>query len=226
MKFFPSFEKKNTRTYTHNMVVPKYPSVSTKRPPATSQTTRDGENGSSGEKKKKRAKKGEESEEEDKEKETAAGTTVVSESESSPRGKEKEEEEEEEEEERGGVTREEKTPMKEEEEREGIAAKEGIDIPLHPNVDPRVREEIENVYSEMAAVLHRMDAHAELTMEHLDMVKKAMRDRKDAAKDRLMDIFKETFTKLANIANESMELDEKINAVRDTIANLRQSIGA
>ena len=225
MKFFPSFEKKNTRTYTHNMVVPKYPSVSTKRPPATSQTTRDGENGSSGEKKKKRAKKGEESEEEDKEKETAAGTTVVSESESSPRGKEKEEEEEEEEE-RGGVTREEKTPMKEEEEREGIAAKEGIDIPLHPNVDPRVREEIENVYSEMAAVLHRMDAHAELTMEHLDMVKKALRDRKDAAKDKLVDIFKETFTKLANIANESMELDEKINAVRDTIANLRQSIGA
>lgn len=223
MKFFPSFEKKNTRTYTHNMVVPKYPSVSTKRPPATSQTTRDGKNGSSGEKKKKRAKKGEESEEEDKEKETAAGTTVVSESESSPRGKEKEEEEEEE---RGGVTREEKTPMKEEEEREGIAAKEGIDIPLHPNVDPRVREEIENVYSEMAAVLHRMDAHAELTMEHLDMVKKALRDRKDAAKDKLVDIFKETFTKLANIANESMELDEKINAVRDTIANLRQSIGA
>jgi flagellar hook-associated protein FlgK len=205
------------------MVVPKYPSVSTKRPPATSQTTRDGENGSSGEKKKKRAKKGEESEEEDKEKETAAGTTVVSESESSPRGKEKEEEEEEE---RGGVTPEEKTPMKEEEEREGIAAKEGIDIPLHPNVDPRVREEIENVYSEMAAVLHRMDAHAELTMEHLDMVKKALRDRKDAAKDKLVDIFKETFTKLANIANESMELDEKIKAVRDTIANLRQSIGA
>ena len=206
------------------MVVPKYPSVSTKRPPATSQATRDGEDGS-GEEKKKRAKKGEESEEEDKEKETAAGTTVVSESESSPRGKEKEEEEEEEEE-RGGVTREEKTPMKEEEEREGIAAKEGIDIPLHPNVDPRVREEIENVYSEMAAVLHRMDAHAELTMEHLDMVKKAIRDRKDATKDRLLDIFKEAFTKLVNIANESMELDEKINAVRDTIANLRQSIGA
>ena len=204
------------------MVVPKYPSVSTKRPPATSQTTRDGENGSG--EKKKRAKRGEESEEEDKEKETAAGTTVVSESESSPRGKEKEEEEEER---GGGVTREEeKTPMKEEEERDGIAAKEGIDIPLHPNVDPRVREEIQNVYNEMAAVLHRMDAHAELTMEHLDMVKKAMRDRKDAAKDRLMDIFKEAFTKLVNIANESMELDEKIKAVRDTIANLRQSIGA
>jgi len=208
------------------MVVPKYPSLSTKRPPATSQTTRDDKNGSGEEKKKKtkRAKRGEESEE-DEEKETAAGTTVVSESESSPRGKEKEEEEEEER--GGGVTREEeKTPMKEEEERDGIAAKEGIDIPLHPNVDPRVREEIQNVYNEMAAVLHRMDAHAELTMEHLDMVKKAMRDRKDAAKDRLMDIFKETFTKLVNIANESMELDEKIKAVRDTIANLRQSIGA
>jgi len=207
------------------MVVPKYPSLSTKRPPATSQTTRDDKNGSGEEKKKKtkRAKRGEESEE-DEEKETAAGTTVVSESESSPRGKEKEEEEEER---GGGVTREEeKTPMKEEEERDGIAAKEGIDIPLHPNVDPRVREEIQNVYNEMAAVLHRMDAHAELTMEHLDMVKKAMRDRKDAAKDRLMDIFKETFTKLVNIANESMELDEKIKAVRDTIANLRQSIGA
>ena len=207
------------------MVVPKYPSLSTKRPPATSQTTRDDESGSGEDKKKKtkRAKRGEESEE-DEEKETAAGTTVVSESESSPRGKEKEEEEEEG---GGGVTREEeKTPMKEEEEREGIAAKEGIDIPLHPNVDPRVREEIQNVYNEMAAVLHRMDAHAELTMEHLDMVKKAMRDRKDAAKDRLMDIFKEAFTKLVNIANESMELDEKIKAVRDTIANLRQSIGA
>jgi hypothetical protein len=78
----------------------------------------------------------------------------------------------------------------------------------------------------MAAVLHRMDAHAELTMEHLDMVKKAIRDRKDATKDRLLDICKEAFTKLVNIANESMELDEKINAVRDTIANLRQSIGA
>ena len=208
------------------MVVPKYPSLSTKRPPATSQTTRDDKNGSGEEKKKKtkRAKRGEESEE-DEEKETAAGTTVVSESESSPRGKEKEEEEEEER--GGGVTREEeKTPLKEEEERDGIAAKEGIDIPLHPNVDPRVREEIQNVYNEMAAVLHRMDAHAELTMEHLDMVKKAMRDRKDAAKDRLMDIFKEAFTKLVNIANESMELDEKIKAVRDTIANLRQSIGA
>jgi len=208
------------------MVVPKYPSLSTKRPPATSQTTRDDKNGSGEEKKKKtkRAKRGEESEE-DEEKETAAGTTVVSESESSPRGKEKEEEEEEER--GGGVAREEeKTPMKEEEERDGIAAKEGIDIPLHPNVDPRVREEIQNVYNEMAAVLHRMDAHAELTMEHLDMVKKAMRDRKDAAKDRLMDIFKEAFTKLVNIANESMELDEKIKAVRDTIANLRQSIGA
>jgi hypothetical protein len=210
------------------MVVPKYPSLSTKRPPATSQTTRDDKDGSGEDKKKtKRAKRGEESEEEE-EKETAAGTTtVVSESESSPRGKEKEEEEEEEEERGGGVTREEeKTPMKEGEEREGIAAKEGIDIPLHPNVDPRVREEIQNVYNEMAAVLHRVDAHAELTMEHLDMVKKAMRDRKDAAKDKLMDIFKEAFTKLVNIANESMELDEKIKAVRDTIANLRQSIGA
>jgi hypothetical protein len=202
------------------MVVPKYPSLSTKRPPATSQTTREDDKNGSGEDKK-RAKRGEESEEEE-EKETAAGTTVVSESESSPRGKEKEEEEE-----GGGVTREEeKTPMKEGEEREGIAAKEGIDIPLHPNVDPRVREEIQNVYNEMAAVLHRVDAHAELTMEHLDMVKKAMRDRKDAAKDKLMDIFKEAFTKLVNIANESMELDEKIKAVRDTIANLRQSIGA
>lgn len=207
------------------MVVPKYPSLSTKRPPATSQTTRDDKNGSGEDKKKtKRTKRGEESEEEE-EKETAAGTTtVVSESESSPRGKEKEEEEEER---GGGVTREEeKTPMKEGEERDGMAAKEGIDIPLHPNVDPRVREEIQNVYNEMAAVLHRMDAHAELTMEHLDMVKKAMRDRKDAAKDKLMDIFKEAFTKLVNIANESMELDEKIKAVRDTIANLRQSIGA
>ena len=56
------------------------------------------------------------------------------------------------------------------------------------------------------------------------MVRKATEERNGAAKEKLLDIMTESFRKLADKANESAMLEEKIEAMKDMIANLRQSI--
>ena len=156
----------------------------------------------------------------------------MSESESSPRGKAKGadgEEEEEEQQQRGGEEK--KTPRKEDEGGITLATnaeqtKDAIDIQLKPNMDPRLKSEIENAFETVTRLIHRMDAHNAQTLEHLDMVRKATEERNRAAKDKLLDIMTESFRKLADKANESAMLEEKIEAMKDMIANLRQSIGA
>ena len=161
----------------------------------------------------------------------------MSESESSPRGKakgadgeeEEEEEEEEQQQQRGGEEK--KTPRKEDEGGITLATnaeqtKDAIDIQLKPNMDPRLKSEIENAFETVTRLIHRMDAHNAQTLEHLDMVRKATEERNRAAKDKLLDIMTESFRKLADKANESAMLEEKIEAMKDMIANLRQSIGA
>jgi len=156
----------------------------------------------------------------------------VSESESSPRGKAKGadgEEEEEEQQQRGGEEK--KTPRKEDEGGITLATnaeqtKDAIDIQLKPNMDPRLKSEIENAFETVTRLIHRMDAHNAQTLEHLDMVRKATEERNRAAKEKLLDIMTESFRKLADKANESAMLEEKIEAMKDMIANLRQSIGA
>jgi len=156
----------------------------------------------------------------------------VSESESSPRGKAKGadgEEEEEEQQQRGGEEK--KTPRKEDEGGITLATnaeqtKDAIDIQLKPNMDPRLKSEIENAFETVTRLIHRMDAHNAQTLEHLNMVRKATEERNRAAKEKLLDIMTESFRKLADKANESAMLEEKIEAMKDMIANLRQSIGA
>jgi hypothetical protein len=101
-----------------------------------------------------------------------------------------------------------------------------IDIQLKPNMDPRLKGEIENAFETVTRLIHRMDAHNAQTLEHLDMVRKATEERNRAAKEKLLDIMTESFRKLADKANESAMLEEKIEAMKDMIANLRQSIGA
>ena len=101
-----------------------------------------------------------------------------------------------------------------------------IDIQLKPNMDPRLKGEIENAFETVTRLIHRMDAHNAQTLEHLYMVRKAMEERNRAAKEKLLDIMTESFRKLADKANESAMLEEKIEAMKDMIANLRQSIGA
>ena len=176
-------------------------------------------------KEKKKEGKDEDDEEEEEGKET------VSESESSPRGKAKGadgEEEEEEQQQRGGEEK--KTPRKEDE--GGMTtlaanAEQTKDaIQLKPNMDPRLKGEIENAFETVTRLIHRMDAHNAQTLEHLDMVRKATEESNRAAKDKLLDIMTESFRKLADKANESAMLEEKIEAMKDMIANLRQSIGA
>ena len=89
----------------------------------------------------------------------------MSESESSPRGKATGadgEEEEEEEEQRGGEEK--KTPRKEDEGGITLATnaeqtKDAIDIQLKPNMDPRLKSEIENAFETVTRLIHRMDAH-------------------------------------------------------------------
>jgi len=210
------------------MVVPKFPAIAKKIRPATrQQTTTVNKNTRRGRKRKKQGKEGEEDDEEEEE-----GKETVSESESSPRGKAKGadgEEEEEEEEQRGGEEK--KTPRKEDEGGITLATnaeqtKDAIDIQLKPNMDPRLKSEIENAFETVTRLIHRMDAHNAQTLEHLDMVRKATEERNRAAKEKLLDIMTESFRKLADKANESAMLEEKIEAMKDMIANLRQSIGA
>jgi len=209
------------------MVVPKFPAIAKKIRPATrQQTTTVNKNTRRGRKRKKQGKEGEEDDEEEEE-----GKETVSESESSPRGKAKgaDGEEEEEEEQRGGEEK--KTPRKEDEGGITLATnaeqtKDAIDIQLKPNMDPRLKSEIENAFETVTRLIHRMDAHNAQTLEHLDMVRKATEERNRAAKEKLLDIMTESFRKLADKANESAMLEEKIEAMKDMIANLRQSIGA
>ena len=211
------------------MVVPKFPAIAKKIRPATrQQTTTVNKNTRGRGRKRKKQGKDEDDEEEEEGKET------VSESESSPRGKAKgaDGEEEEEEQQRGGGE-EKKTPRKEDEGGMTTLAANAeqtkdnaIDIQLKPNMDPRLKSEIENAFETVTRLIHRMDAHNAQTLEHLDMVRKATEERNRAAKEKLLDIMTESFRKLADKANESAMLEEKIEAMKDMIANLRQSIGA
>ena len=178
----------------------------------------------------KRKKQGKDEDDEEEEE----GKETVSESESSPRGKAKGadgEEEEEQQQQRGGEEK--KTPRKEDEGGMTMLAANAeqtkdnaIDIQLKPNMDPRLKGEIENAFEKVTRLIHRMDAHNAQTLEHLDMVRKATEERNRAAKEKLLDIMTESFRKLADKANESAMLEEKIEAMKDMIANLRQSIGA
>ena len=173
--------------------------------------------------------KGEENDEE--ERETAP---TVSESESSPHAKGKEANEEDKRGEHllseGGKEAHDKTPMKE----EGMAIRptqqmispDGMNIQLDPDMDPRLREMIENTYSEITRVVNRMDQHTARTLEHLDMVKKTTEERNQAAKETLIEVFYTTFIKWVDDANESVTLDQKIATIKDMVANLRSSIGA
>jgi len=219
------------------MVVPKFPAIAKKIRPTTRQQTTTVMNKMNrfrgrGLKRKKQGKDEDDEEEEE-------GKETVSESESSPRGKakgadgEEEEEEEEEQQQRGGGGEEKKTPRKEDEGGMTTLAANAeqtkdnaIDIQLKPNMDPRLKGEIENAFETVTRLIHRMDAHNAQTLEHLDMVRKATEERNRAAKEKLLDIMTESFRKLADKANESAMLEEKIEAMKDMIANLRQSIGA
>lgn len=211
------------------MVVPKFPAIAKKiRPTTRQQTTTVNRNTRGRGRKRKKQGKDEDDEEEEEGKET------VSESESSPRGKAKGadgEEEEEQQQQRGGEEK--KTPRKEDEGGMTTLAANAeqtkdnaIDIQLKPNMDPRLKSEIENAFETVTRLIHRMDAHNAQTLEHLDMVRKATEERNRAAKEKLLDIMTESFRKLADKANESAMLEEKIEAMKDMIANLRQSIGA
>ena len=211
------------------MVVPKFPAIAKKiRPTTRQQTTTVNRNTRGRGRKRKKQGKDEDDEEEEEGKET------VSESESSPRGKAKGadgEEEQEQQKQRGGEEK--KTPRKEDEGGMTTLAANAeqtkdnaIDIQLKPNMDPRLKSEIENAFETVTRLIHRMDAHNAQTLEHLDMVRKATEERNRAAKEKLLDIMTESFRKLADKANESAMLEEKIEAMKDMIANLRQSIGA
>ena len=181
--------------------------------------------------KKRQRKEEEKGEENDKEERETAPT--VSESESSPNAKGKEANEEDKRGERllsGGIEAHDKTPMKE----EGMAIRptqqmispDGMNIQLDPDMDPRLREMIENTYSEITRVVNRMDQHTARTLEHLDMVKKTTEERNQAAKETLIEVFYTTFIKWVDDANESVTLDQKIATIKDMVANLRSSIGA
>ena len=209
------------------MVVPKFPAIAKKIRPATRQQTTTVKNTRRGRKRKKQGKDEDDEEEEE-------GKETVSESESSHRGKAKGadgEEEEQQQQQRGGEEK--KTPRKEDEGGMTTLAANAeqtkdnaIDIQLKPNMDPRLKGEIENAFEKVTRLIHRMDAHNAQTLEHLDMVRKATEERNRAAKEKLLDIMTESFRKLADKANESAMLEEKIEAMKDMIANLRQSIGA
>ena len=208
------------------MVVPKFPAIAKKIRPATRQQTTTVKNTRRGRKRKKQGK-----DEDDKEEEE--GKETVSESESSPRGKAKGADGEEEEQQQQRGEEEKKTPRKEDEGGMTTLATNAeqtkdnaIDIQLKPNMDPRLKGEIENAFEKVTRLIHRMDAHNAQTLEHLDMVRKATEERNRAAKEKLLDIMTESFRKLADKANESAMLEEKIEAMKDMIANLRQSIGA
>ena len=177
----------------------------------------------------KRKKQGKDEDDEEEEE----GKETVSESESSPRGKAKGADGEEEEQQQRGGGEEKKTPRKEDEGGMTTLAANAeqtkdnaIDIQLKPNMDPRLKSEIENAFEKVTRLIHRMDAHNAQTLEHLNMVRKATEERNRAAKEKLLDIMTESFRKLADKANESAMLEEKIEAMKDMIANLRQSIGA
>ena len=218
------------KKYDTKMVVPKFPAIAKKIRPTTRQQTTTAKNTRGRGRKRKKQGKDEDDEEEEEGKET------VSESESSPRGKakgadEEEEEEQQQQQQRGGEEK--KTPRKEDEGGMTTLATNAeqtkdnaIDIQLKPNMDPRLKSEIENAFESVTRLIHRMDAHNAQTLEHLDMVRKATEERNRAAKEKLLDIMTESFRKLADKANESAMLEEKIEAMKDMIANLRQSIGA
>ena len=216
------------KKYDTKMVVPKFPAIAKKIRQTTRQQTTTVKNTRGRGRKRKKQGKDEDDEEEEEGKET------VSESESSPRGKAKGadgEEEEEQQQQRGGEEK--KTPRNEDEggmTRLAANAEKtkdnAIDIQLKPNMDPRLKGEIENAFEKVTRLIHRMDAHNAQTLEHLDMVRKATEERNRAAKEKLLDIMTESFRKLADKANESAMLEEKIEAMKDMIANLRQSIGA
>ena len=183
-----------------------------------------------GSKKRQRKEEGKGEENDKEERETAP---TVSESESSLHAKGKEANEEDKRGERflsGGKEAHDKTPMKE----EGMAIRptqqmispDGMNIQLDPDMDPRLREMIENTYSEITRVVNRMDQHTARTLEHLDMVKKTTEERNQAAKETLIEVFYTTFIKWVDDANESVTLDRKIATIKDMVANLRSSIGA
>jgi hypothetical protein len=184
-----------------------------------------------GSKKRQRKEEGKGEENDEEERETAP---TVSESESSPHAKGKEANEEDKRGEHllseGGKEAHDKTPMKE----EGMAIRptqqmispDGMNIQLDPDMDPRLREMIENTYSEITRVVNRMDQHTARTLEHLDMVKKTTEERNQAAKETLIGVFYTTFIKWVDDANESVTLDQKIATIKDMVANLRSSIGA
>ena len=208
------------------MVVPKFPAIAKKIRPATRQQTTTVKNTRRGRKRKKQGKDEDDEDEEE-------GKETVSESESSPRGKAKGADGEEEEQQQQRGEEEKKTPRKEDEGGMTTLATNAeqtkdnaIDIQLKPNMDPRLKGEIENAFEKVTRLIHRMDAHNAQTLEHLDMVRKATEERNRAAKEKLLDIMTESFRKLADKANESAMLEEKIEAIKDMIANLRQSIGA
>ena len=208
------------------MVVPKFPAIAKKIRPATRQQTTTVKNTRRGRKREKQGKDEDDEEEEE-------GKETVSESESSPRGKAKGADGEEEEQQQQRGEEEKKTPRKEDEGGMTTLATNAeqtkdnaIDIQLKPNMDPRLKSEIENAFEMVTRLIHRMDAHNAQTLEHLDMVRKATEERNRAAKEKLLDIMTESFRKLADKANESAMLEEKIEAIKDMIANLRQSIGA
>lgn len=208
------------------MVVPKFPAIAKKIRPATRQKTTTVKNTRRGRKRKKQGKDEDDEEEEE-------GKETVRESESSPRGKAKGADGEEEQQQQQRGEEEKKTPRKEDEEGMTTLATNAeqtkdnaIDIQLKPNMDPRLKGEIENAFETVTRLIHRMDAHNAQTLEHLDMVRKATEERNRAAKEKLLDIMTESFRKLADKANESAMLEEKIEAMKDMIANLRQSIGA
>ena len=209
------------------MVVPKFTAIAKKIRPTTRQQTTTVMNKNTRGRGRKRKKQGKDEDDEEEEE----GKETVSESESSPRGKAKGADgEEEQQQQRGGGGEEKKTPRKEDE--GGMTtlaanAEQTKDaIQLKPNMDPRLKGEIENAFETVTRLVHRMDAHNAQTLEHLDMVRKATEERNRAAKDKLLDIMTESFRKLADKANESAMLEEKIEAMKDMIANLRQSIGA
>jgi hypothetical protein len=214
------------------MVVPKFTAIAKKIRPTTRQQTTTVMNKNTRGRGRKRKKQGKDEDDEEEEE----GKETVSESESSPRGKAKgadgEEEEEQQQQQQRGGGEEKKTPRKEDEGGMTTLAanaeqtKDAIDIQLKPNMDPRLKGEIENAFETVTKLIHRMDAHNAQTLEHLDMVRKATEERNRAAKDKLLDIMTESFRKLADKANESAMLEEKIEAMKDMIANLRQSIGA
>ena len=184
-----------------------------------------------GSKKRQRKEEGKGEENDKEERETAP---TVSESESAPHAKGKEANEEDKRGEHllseGGKEAHDKTPMKE----EGMAIRstqqmispDGMNIQLDPDMDPRLREMIENTYSEITRVVNRMDQHTARTLEHLDMVKKTTEERNQAAKETLIEVFYTTFIKWVDDANESVTLDRKIATIKDMVANLRSSIGA